>query len=96
VAVITIETFRSSGGDDALLAADRRVQTEFFYQQPGLARRTTARSGDGEWLVVTLWDSEASADAADRSRASSDAAVAFDALIDRTSLRSGRYQPRDE
>src|SRR4051794_41370753 len=38
VAVISIDTFRSVGADEDFLAADKRVQTEFFYHQPGLVR----------------------------------------------------------
>ncbi len=49
------------------LAADKALQEGFAYRQPGLLRRTTARSDDGGWIVIDLWASaEASADAARR------------------------------
>ena len=75
--MITIETFRSTGDDEALLAADGQVQTDFYYQQPGLARRTIAKADDGEWLVVTTWYSGEQADDAGQSRGTSAAAAAF-------------------
>jgi hypothetical protein len=63
--MIEILTFRLAPdvGEEAFLAADKRVQVEFAYQQPGLQRRTTARAADGEWTVVDLWRSAEEADA---------------------------------
>jgi hypothetical protein len=60
VAVIETMTFRLVDGADeaAFLAVDKRLQTEFAYQQAGLLRRTTARGVDdreGEWVVIDLW-----------------------------------------
>ena len=60
MAVIEICTFTATD-DDALRAADARMQTDFAYQQPGMLRRTTARGDGGEWCVVTLWESAAAA-----------------------------------
>jgi hypothetical protein len=67
VGVIETMTFRlrQDADEAAFLAIDKRLQSDFAYQQPGLVRRTTTRGvGDraGEWLVVDIW---ASADAAD-------------------------------
>ena len=57
-----IETtrFRLAEGvtDDVFLVTDDKVRTQFLYQQPGFARATTARSSDGEWIVVVLWMAE--------------------------------------
>src|ERR1043165_8094365 len=77
MAVIEIAVFRTAGRDDAFLAADRDVQTAFFYQQPGLVRRTTARSPDGDWLVVTVWVSAEHARAADEQSKTHPPAAAF-------------------
>lgn len=65
MAIIETMTFRlRSDADEAdFLQADQRVQVAFAYQQPGLVRRTTARSGDGGWIVVDLWESAPDADA---------------------------------
>ena len=51
MAVIETMTFRLRlGVDEAeFLGVDKRLQSEFAYQQPGLVRRTTARSDDGAW-----------------------------------------------
>ena len=64
--MIEITTFRLHEGIDAKTFAklDEQLQTEFFYFQPGLQRRTTACSEDGEWASIIVWDSEACADAA--------------------------------
>ncbi len=85
--MIEIQTFRLTAGADAsaFVAEDARVQQELAYQQPGILRRTTAVSVDGEWLITTLW---ASAEHADR------AAPIIDALashIDASTLRTARY-----
>jgi hypothetical protein len=63
--VIEIMRFRLAPGRDEaeFIAADRRLQQEFAYQQPGLVRRTTARGADGDWVVIDLWRSAADADA---------------------------------
>jgi hypothetical protein len=94
-----IETLRfelRSGADEgAFLAADKRLQSAFAYHQSGLLRRTTARGEDSGWLVVSLWDSPASADAGDPLRADHEACRAFVSFIDRATLRSDRYQELD-
>lgn len=63
--LIETATFRLVDGVsvDEFLEIDARFQEDFAYQQKGLLRRTTARSDDGTWLVVNLWDSPESADA---------------------------------
>jgi hypothetical protein len=95
--VIEIMTFRLRGAVDEaeFLAADRRVQTEFAYHQPGLLRRTTARGDDGEWVVIDLWRSEAEADACDQRWDQDPAAAAFMALVDRASVTTRRYRELD-
>jgi hypothetical protein len=66
MAVFELTTFRLADGVDEaeFLAADEAFRTGFLYQQPGLARATTARGDDGEWLIAVLWADDASADAA--------------------------------
>ena len=94
---IETTTFRLDPGSDesALLDADQRAQTEFFYRQPGLVRRTTARGGDGEWLVVVLWASETEADSAQARSGADPAMSAFRALMDGSSVRTRRYRALD-
>jgi hypothetical protein len=64
--MIEITTFRLHAGVEAQAFAllDERLQTEFFYGQPGLRRRTTVRSEDGTWASIIVWDSVEHADAA--------------------------------
>jgi hypothetical protein len=93
-AVIEILRFRLAAGTDeaTFLAADRQVQQEFAYQQPGLLRRTTARSEDGGWIVIDLWRSAADADACDFRWERDPVAQAFMDLLDRSSVAVERYQ----
>ena len=65
MAVIETMTFalRPDADEEAFLAADRRLQVEFAYHQPGLLRRTTARDSAGGWIVIDLWRSADDADA---------------------------------
>ena len=95
MAVVEITAFHTSADDDTVLSADRRVQTEFFYRQPGLVRRTTARAAGGDWLVVVLWRSDDDATASAARAAGDPAATAFTALADPSSLRSKRYETLD-
>ena len=89
--------FRLPPGADreAFLAADRRVQQEFAYQQPGLLRRTTARGEDGGWIVIDLWRSPADADACDARWDHDPVPQGFMALLDRSSVTVERYQELD-
>jgi hypothetical protein len=95
--VIEIMRFRlPPGGDEAaFLAADRRVQEEFAYHQPGLLRRTTARAEDGGWIVIDLWRSAADADACDARWEHDPVTQGFMALLDRSSVTTERYVPLD-
>lgn len=93
--VIEILRFRLAPGVDrmAFLAADRRVQTEFAYQQPGLLRRTTAQGDAGDWIVIDLWQSEAHADACAHRWSGHPAPAAFMALLDAATVNTERYRP---
>lgn len=95
--MIEILTFRLAGGvdEDEFLAADRRVQTEFAYQQPGLLRRTTARGENGDWVVIDVWQSVGEADASEKAWESDPAAMAFMELVDRSTVRVARYHEID-
>ena len=97
MAVIETLAFRlTPGTDDAtFLEADRRLQTEFVYHQPGIVRRTTARSDDGEWFVVTLWGSGSDFDAAAATARSSSVVSDFAGLLDESSVRTSRYTTLD-
>ena len=85
-----IETtrFRLAEGvtDDVFLVTDDKVRTRFLYQQQGMMRATTARSNDGEWIVIVVWWGE-------------DYAVDLPdellALADRASVERRRYESFD-
>ena len=95
--MIAIVTFRLAEGaaEADLLEADRDVQTEFAYQQPGLLRRTTARGADGSWLVMEIWRSAEDADACQRIRGHDQWTSRFVSLVDPASVRTARYEQLD-
>jgi hypothetical protein len=95
--VIEIMRFRLAGGADdrAFEATDRRVQIEFAYRQPGLQRRTVARSGDGEWIVIDLWRSEQDADRGAEAWEGDPATTAFMSFVDAGTLTVSRYDTLD-
>jgi heme-degrading monooxygenase HmoA len=93
VSVIETVRFRlqPDADEDAFLRADKRVQAEFAYQQPGLLRRTTARGDDGHWIVITLWRTASEADAMTARWSSSAAAAQLMTHIDADTVDVGRY-----
>jgi hypothetical protein len=95
--MIEILTFRLADGADetAFLAADKEVQSDFAYQQPGLVRRTTARSSDGTWIVIDLWRAAADADATKARWGQDPVTAQFMSFIDAASVRTERYDERD-
>ncbi|MGH9056226.1 MAG: hypothetical protein ACRDYY_10270 [Acidimicrobiales bacterium] len=91
--MIEIFTFRLAEGADeeAFLAADKRLQTDFAYQQPGLLRRTTARGEDGRWVVVELWRNPAEADACDAKWGDDRLCAEFMSFVDASSRETSRW-----
>ena len=92
--MIEVLTFRLRDGADhqAFTAVNERLQTEFFYLQPGLVRRTTAKSADGTWLGLTHWESAAHADAAEARTLQPNEFTEALAVIDPLSLVVQRYE----
>ena len=95
--MIEIMTFRLlPGADEAdFLAADRLVQIEFAYQQPGLLRRTTARAEHGDWIVIDLWRSAEDASAADARFGQDPVTASFLSFVDHASIATARYDTVD-
>lgn len=94
---IEIMTFRlrPESSEAEFLAADRRVQTEFAYQQPGMIRRTSGRNPDGTWVVIDLWASPADAAGYLDGWHREPAPLAFMALIDEATVVNQTYQTLD-
>lgn len=86
--MIEILTFALRAGvdDERFLAVDARVQTEFAYQQLGLARRTTGHNDDGRWLVLHVWMNEEAATDARTGFETSELGDEFTSLIDPDSV----------
>jgi len=97
MSVVETLTFRLVPGADEedFLAADRAVQTELILNQAGFIRRTTARSADGEWAVVTLWGSPEQAEAYHQVTTTAPVAQRFRSFLDTGTLRFGRYLTLD-
>jgi hypothetical protein len=95
--VIEIMRFRLSdvADEDAFLEADREVQSEFAYQQPGLLRRTTARGEQGEWVVVDLWRSVEEAEACSARWGQDAVTAAFMGFVAGDSVKVERFFERD-
>jgi len=96
VTVIETMTFRAIDGADeaALLAVDKRLQSDFAYRQPGLVRRTAARGlGEqaGEWIVIDLWRSAEDADHCASRWGDDPTAREFMAFVDSSTLEVRRY-----
>jgi heme-degrading monooxygenase HmoA len=94
--VVETVSFRLVPGtsEGTFLALDRRVQTELIPNQRGFVRRTTARRGD-DWVVVTLWATEADAAAYDAAVAGQAVQIDFDALVEAASVQRQRYDTLD-
>ena len=98
--VIETMTFRLVDGTSKaeFLAVDKRLQSDFAYQQPGLVRRTTARGrrdGGDEWVVIDLWRRAADADACAARWDDDPVAQEFMALVDRDTVEVRRYDDLD-
>ena len=89
--VLEICTFTVIGEQDAMRAADARMQTDFAYQQPGLRRRTTARDEDGRWCVVSLWSTPDDAVAAEEAAETNKVAQDFWSRVDADSVSVQRF-----
>ncbi|HEV3264330.1 MAG TPA: hypothetical protein VG014_02330 [Acidimicrobiales bacterium] len=94
---IEIMTFRlrPETAEADFLAADRRVQVEFAYQQPGMVRRTTGRNPDGSWVVIDLWASATDAANYVGGWDREPAPRAFMALVDEATVETRSYETLD-
>jgi hypothetical protein len=97
LAVIEMTRFRLTAGvaEAEFLAADRAVQEDFAYQQPGLLRRTTAQGEDDSWIVVDLWRSAEDADVCEAKWGEDRITQKFMSFVDVATVRSERYTERD-
>jgi hypothetical protein len=95
--MIEIMSFRLAPDVDeaAFLAADRLVQSDFAYHQPGLLRRTTACGADGAWIVIDVWRSESDADAAAARWGQEESTSTFMSFLDPASVRTERFTTLD-
>ncbi len=93
--MIEIVTYRLRDGanPEKFKALDEQLQTEFFYQQPGIQRRTTAQSSDGTYVSITHWESAPAADAAEaKTLEANEYTRALTELLDPASIQARRYE----
>jgi hypothetical protein len=97
MSVIETHTFRLAEGADLaeFLDADRQVQTELMLRKPTFLRRTTARSGEGDWLVVVIWSSARDADIARTQLKDDQATTALMTFVDQPTFTTRRYETLD-
>ncbi len=92
--MIEVATFRLREGVTAeeYHSVDKRLQTDFFYQQPGLVRRTTACANDGSWITIIFWESvELSQLAVTKAVGRVEFSAAL-AMIDVSTMQTSRYR----
>ena len=96
MSIVEITNFRLAEGvtDQSFLALDRRIQTELVPNQAGFLRRTTACHGE-DWLVVTLWASDADAAAYQRAVTGHPVQVEFEHAVEAGTLHLTRYTTLD-
>jgi hypothetical protein len=97
MAVIEVVTFRLAPGlsEEEFLDADGRAQSEFFYTQRGLVRRTTARGADGDWVALMLWGSSDDADASAEASRHHATASRWAMCLEPSSVVTNRYTTLD-
>ncbi len=93
--MIEIVTFRLRHGVDPehFKALDEQLQTEFFYHQRGLGRRTTARGADGSYVCILHWGGAGDADAAiAETEGENKVTSRLTELIDESTIKRQRYE----
>ena len=95
--VIDVTTFRLAAGASTRTTSWRRTaagRPSWCRTVSGFVRRTTARRG-GEWVVITLWASEADAAAFEADTAAHEVRRVFDEHVAAESRRALRYDTLD-
>ncbi|MEO1482227.1 MAG: hypothetical protein AAFU77_08970 [Myxococcota bacterium] len=95
--VIEVTTFRQNAEmtPEQFLAADRQVEANYTSKQPGFLERRSARSAEGEWVVVVYWRSVEDADASMKRFMGDPSVAQYAAAIDGGSMKMARYQSED-
>jgi hypothetical protein len=91
--MIEIVAYRLNADADAAgyRSLDSRLQTDFYYQQPGLRRRTTACSDDGDWVSILVWDSAEHATASADAARTTGVVAQLGEFVDPASLHRSHY-----
>lgn len=86
---------RPDADEESFRTLEARVQTELVYQQPGLLRRTVAKSADGEWIVIEIWLTEGHAGAFAADREGAPLYTRYLSHIDSSTVWTNRYSTFD-
>ncbi|MEM8599068.1 MAG: hypothetical protein AAGF99_04030 [Bacteroidota bacterium] len=91
--VIEVATFLLKPGvtPAAFHPYDQAVEAQHVSQQPGFLARTSAATGEGEWLVVVHWRSVEDAEASMASFAEAPAAAEFMAHLQPETMQMKHY-----
>ncbi|MEW2247591.1 antibiotic biosynthesis monooxygenase [Streptomyces sp. NPDC006975] len=83
---------RPEVGDAEFQERNRTMEKEYLQGRPGFLTRSTARSTDGEYLVVVHWRTPEDAEATIAAFFSAPETQAFLAAVDLETVQPGRYE----
>jgi hypothetical protein len=86
--------FRMREGMDEqeFIRDDERVGREYTPYQPGFISRESAKNDEGDWVVITHWDSAEDAQASMQKFANDPTTQRFIAMMDGDTFSMNRYE----
>ena len=75
-------TIKAGTTEQALIAVSDKMQKEFLAKQQGYISRSLVRTGEGEYLDIIHWQSQAAAEAAIENAMKSEACAAFFSVME--------------
>ncbi len=93
MAYLEIGKFRIQAGAStaALLEAERAIRNGRIQQQPGFLGRELGHSGNGEWLILIRWESQAAGEAWSPIFMQDPSAQALMRVIDMSTMHQEHY-----
>ena len=88
---VTTYSLRVGVSDESFIAADAVLQEWTYLNVPGIARRTTARGRDGNWITIRLYE-DASSSGTHWFDSPDDAVVEWRAMVEESSIDSCDYE----
>jgi heme-degrading monooxygenase HmoA len=93
MAYVELGKFRLQAGvsNEALFDAERAIRNGRIQQQPGYLGRELGHNGNGEWLILIRWESQAAGEAWSPIFMQDPSAQAFIRVIDMSTMRQEHY-----